>query len=118
MEPLAHNSGTVYIFGDGDGPYSTTAASSWIDTAQGNNRSPSSRGSRLSMTQTTECVTATARTRFAMNAILSDPSSSTDGSSYANTSLNSAGMHSYVSPTFVFDVTLYNVHSGSCNPNP
>ena len=111
---LAHNSNTVYIFGDGDGPHSSTAGNSWIDNTTGIS-SARAFGCRLLMNNTFECQTATFQRRYAINFVLTDPTNSTDGSSFGNTSLNSAGIHSYVSPTFVFQTTLSNTHSGICN---
>lgn len=114
MEPKSATSSTVYTFGDGDGPHHSTAASSWIGSDTGLNLYAPTRGTRMTVTNFTECQTITTRKQIALNFSLSDPADSTDGSTGANTSLNSAGYHSYVSPTFVFDCQLVNVHVGMC----
>jgi len=112
MPLLAHNSNTVYTYGDGDGPHhASSSADSFISNTSGSARAF---GCRLTMNNTFECSTATFVRRYAINFTLVDPSNSTDGSSFGNTSLNSAGIHSYVSPTFVFQTTLSNTHSGIC----
>ena len=100
--------------GDGDGPHHSTAASSWIGSDTGLNLYAPTRGTRMTVTNFTECQTITTRKQIALNFSLTDPADSTDGSTGANTSLNSAGYHSYVSPTFVFDCQLVNVHVGMC----
>ena len=114
MAPVGATSNTVYTYGDGDGPYNSTAASSWIKSSMGNNQYGGTRGARVTVTNTTECQTITTRKKIAMNFSLIDPADSTDGSTGANTGLNSAGYHSFVSPTFVFDIQLINIHSGEC----
>lgn len=114
MPPVGATSNTVYTYGDGDGPYNSTAASSWIGAATGNNQYGGTRGARITVTNSSECQTITTRKQIAMNFSLIDPANSTDGSTGANTGLNSAGYHSFVSPTFVFDIQLVNIHSGVC----
>tara|TARA_B100001175_G_scaffold127823_1_gene108771 strand:+ start:19848 stop:21026 length:1179 start_codon:yes stop_codon:yes gene_type:complete len=117
MIPSVHNGSTTYTFGDGDGPYSATAASSWIGNTPGGGNGVD-RGARLTFSNLFECETGVAKKRYAMNFILEDVASSLDGSNYANTSLQNAGLHSFTSPTFVFEVGLTNYHSGTCNIGP